>query len=55
MKLLTNKQQKSYESVKICYICKKKLENKNVKDKNYRKVRDRCHYKMKYRGAADVM
>ena len=27
MKLLTKKQQESYENVKICYICKEKLEN----------------------------
>ena len=30
LKLLTNKQQKSYENAKICYTCKK-IENKYVK------------------------
>ena len=44
MKLLTKEQQKSYESAKICYICKEKLEDKYAKDKKYRKVRDHCHY-----------
>ena len=29
---------------KICYICKEKFENKHLKDKKYRKVRDHCHY-----------
>ena len=28
MKLITNKQQKSYENVNICYICKEKFEDK---------------------------
>ena len=31
---------------KICYICKKKIDEKNYK------VRDHCHYTRKYRGAA---
>ena len=42
----------SYENAKICYICKEKFENKSLKDKNYRKVRDYCHYTGEYRGAA---
>ena len=45
MELLTKKQQQSYENVKICNICKEKFENKYVKDKKYRKVRDHCHCK----------
>ena len=52
MKSLTNEQQKSYENAKICYFDKEKFENKYVKDKKYRKVRDHCHYTGKYRGAA---
>ena len=36
--LLTKEQQESYENVKICYICKEKLENEYVKDKKYCKV-----------------
>ena len=51
MKLLTKKQQESYENAKICFICKKKIENKYWKDK-YRKVRDHCHYVGEYRVAA---
>ena len=51
MKLLTNEQQKSYESENICYICKKNWDN-HAKDKNYYKVSDHCHYTGEYRGAA---
>ena len=51
MKLLTKEQQKSYENAKIFYICKENSENKYVKDKKYRKVRDNCHYTGKYRSA----
>ena len=32
-------------------ICKEKFENKYLKNKKYRKVRDRCHYTGEYRGA----
>ena len=52
IKLITKEQQESYENTKICYICKKKIENKYLKDKKYRKVRDHCHYIGEYRGAA---
>ena len=38
--------------MKICYICKEKIENKYLKDKKHRKVRDHCHYAGVYRGAA---
>ena len=44
MKLSTKEQQESYENAKICYISKEKFENKYLKDKKYRKVRDHCHY-----------
>ena len=49
MKLLTKEQEESYEYAKICYICK---ENKYLKDKKYRKVRDHCHCTGEYSGAA---
>ena len=52
MKLLLKKIQESYENAKICYVCKKKIENKYLKDKKYRRVRDHCHYAGEYRGAA---
>ena len=50
VQLLTNEQQQSYEKAKICYICKEKFENKYLKDKKYRKVRDHCHFTREYRG-----
>ena len=31
---------------------RKKIENKYLKDKKYRQVRDHCHYKGEYRSAA---
>ena len=31
--LLAKKQQQSYRNAKICYICKEKFENKDLKDK----------------------
>ena len=52
MKFLTNKQQKSYQNVNICYICKEKFEDKYANDKKYCKVRDSCHYTGENRGAA---
>ena len=52
MNLSTKEQQESYENTKICYICKEKPENKYLKDKKYRKVRDHCHYTEEYRGPA---
>ena len=52
LKLLTNEQQKPYEYVKICYICKEKFADNYVKDKKYRKVRDYCPYRSEYRGTA---
>ena len=38
MKLLTKEQQESYENAKICYIGKKKFENKYLKDKIFLKL-----------------
>ena len=38
MKLLTKEQQESYENAKICYIGKKKFENKYLKDKKFLKL-----------------
>ena len=55
MKLLTKEQQESYEHSKIFYICKEKFENKDLKDKKCRKVRDHCHYTGEYRCAAHSM
>ena len=52
MKLLTKEQQESYKNAKICYICKENVENKYLKEKKYRKVRDYCRYTGEYRSAA---
>ena len=51
MKLSTKEQQESYGNAKACYIWKEKIENKYLKDKEYRNVRDHCHYTGDYRGA----
>ena len=53
MKLITKEQQESYKNTKICYFCKEKCENKYLKDKKYRKVRDHCRYVGEYRGTAN--
>ena len=46
---LTKQQQESNQNAKIWYICKEKLENKYLKDKKYRKVRDNSNYTGEYR------
>ena len=51
MKLWMKEQQETYENAKICYICKEKFENRYLKHKKYRKVRDYCHDTGEYRGA----
>ena len=40
MKLLIKEQQESYENATLCYICEEKSENKYLKDKKYRKVKE---------------
>ena len=52
---LTDKENKSYEKQKVCYICKKEFstdENDKNAFKLYHKVRDHCHYTGKFRVAA---
>ena len=49
---LTKEELKSHQYAKVCYICGKRILKKFAKGKNYRKVRDHCHYTGKYRGAA---
>ena len=51
MKLLTKQLQKSYQNAKICLIWEKN-KHEHAEGKKYRKVRDHCHYKGEYRGAA---
>ena len=48
MNLLKKEQKKSYENVKIVYICKKISEDKHPRNKKYCKVRDHCYYPGKY-------
>ena len=52
--LLTKEEIKSYQDAKICYICGKRILKKFPNHKNYRKVRDRCHFTVKYRGATQL-
>ena len=52
MKLLTKEQQKSYQNAKKIYICNKKFEDNNAKDKSYCKVRNHSHYTGEYRDTA---
>ena len=52
MYLLTIEQQKSYQNVKICYVCKEKCEDNYAKHKKYCEVRNHCHYTREYRGVA---
>ena len=52
LKLSIKEQKESYENAKIYYI-ENKFENKYMKDKKYRKVRDHCHYTGEYRSAPD--
>ena len=47
---LTDKENKSCEKQKVCYICKKGFST-NDNNKKYQKVRDHCHYTGKFRGA----
>ena len=52
---LTNKEIKSYEKQKVCYICEKKFcddKNKKGEYELYHKVRDHCHYTGNFRGVA---
>ena len=46
---LTKTEEENYNNQKVCYICKKEFDKC---DKKHHKVRDRCHYSGKYRGAA---
>ena len=49
---LTKEKLKSHQYAKAYYVCGKRFLKKFAKDKNYRKIRDHCHFAGKYRGAA---
>ena len=52
---LTDKETKSYEKQKACYICKKEFstdENDKNTFKLYHKIKDHCHQTGKFRGGA---
>ena len=55
MSPLTKEELKSYQDAKVCYICGKRFLKKFTNDKNYRKVRDHCHFIGKYRGEAHII
>ena len=49
---LTNEEIMFYENQKQCHICKKGFFGNKKNKFKYLKVRDRCHYTVKFRGAA---
>ena len=48
---LTKEEEDNYNKENICYICKKEFNNNDTSSSEC-KVRDHCHFKGKYRGAA---
>ena len=55
MTFLRIEQQKSFENVKMCQICKEIFEDKHDKDKKYHKVRDHGRYTGEFRGSAHTI
>ena len=51
LNLLTKEHQEQYE-MQISVTLVKKIQNKYLKDKKYRKVRGHCHYEGEYRAVA---
>ena len=49
---LTKKELKYHKDATACCICRKIFSKQFAKDKNYRKVRDHCHFTGKHRGVA---
>ena len=47
--LLADDENKFYKKQEVCHICRK---NFCTNKKNYRNVRDHCHFTGKFRGAA---
>ena len=52
---LTDGENKSYEKKKVCHTCKKEFctnENEENEFRQYKRVRNHCHFTGKFRGAA---
>ena len=54
MLLLIKEELKSHQDAKVCHIFGKRFLKEFFNDKNYRKVRDHCHFTDKYRGATKI-
>ena len=55
---LTDEEKETHENQKICYICEQEFcmnENNKKEIKLKQKVRDHCHYREKYGGAAPII
>ena len=52
---LTDKENKFYKQQKVSYICNKEFSTDDDDNKKYQKVRDHCHYRGKFRGAAQYL
>ena len=49
---LTKEELRWHQDAKLCCICRNRILKNFSKSTSYWKVRDHCHYKGKYRGAA---
>ena len=49
MLAMMNDEKFEHSVTTVCYLCSEKF---NQEDKNFRKVRDRCHYTEKYGAVA---
>ena len=53
-KMLPLTKNKSYQDAPRCYTCGKKFSKQFVKDKNYQKVRDHCHFADRFNVPNDI-
>ena len=51
MKPLTKKEEKKHNKEEVCHLCRKKF-GTDDNNKKYHKLKDHCHYTVKYGGAA---
>ena len=47
---LTDGENESYEKQKVCYICKKQICTNENDFRQYKKLKDHCHFTGKFRG-----